>query len=264
MCLVSEPLIAAGLSELRHGRFSFYPAIVGVEHNEWILRRANWTDVVVANAKTSEEICIPRRFVGEISSIEAPFRIVGLVKELEYREGIVLPHRRIVLEMPRAVNEFSRTSLRRALYPQPAGVVAIRAETGADSRFWRVLRGSVAAGILICLGVIIVVRDAHLGTRFGWTSTPPRLPALSDQDDFASVIKKLGTPASDRWLVSGSGGYRRLWYPRKGVTLILTGASRESARYAATLNRDEQIVQSAVPGMVRELNLELNSSPVLR
>jgi len=166
--------------------------------------------------------------------------------------------------MPRAVNEFSPTSLRRALYPQPAGVVAIRAETGGDSRFWRVLRGSVAAGILICLGVIIVVRDAHLGTRFGWTSTPPRLPDLSDQDDFASIIKKLGTPVSDRWLVSGSGGYRRLWYPRKGVTLILTGASRESARYAATLNRDEQIVQSAMPGMVRELNLELNSSPVLR
>ena len=31
MNLVSVPLIAAGLSELRHGRFSFYPAIVGVE-----------------------------------------------------------------------------------------------------------------------------------------------------------------------------------------------------------------------------------------
>jgi len=261
---VSEPLIAAGLSELRHGRFSFYPAIVGVKHNEWILRRANWTDVVVANAKTSEELCIPRRFVGEISSIEAPFRIVGLVKELEYREGVVLPHRRVVLEMPRAVNEFSRTGIRRALYPQPAGVVAIRAETGSDSRFWRVLRGSVAAGILVCLAVIVVVRDAQLGIRFGWTSAPPSLPDLSDQDDYASVIKKLGTPASDRWLVSGSGGYRRLWYPRRGVTLILTGDSRESARYAATLNRDEQIVQSAMPGLVKELNMELKSSPVLR
>jgi len=262
---VSEPLIAAGLSELRHGRFSFYPAIVGVKHNEWILRRANWTDVVVANAKTSEELCIPRRFVGEISSIEAPFRIVGLVKELEYREGVVIPHRRIVLEMPRAVNEFSRPSPRRLLYPQPAGVVAIRAETSSDSRFWRVLRGSIAAGILVCLGVIFVVRDAHLGARFGWTSAPPRLPDFSGQDDYASIVKKLGNPASDRWFESsGSSGYRRLWYPRKGVTLILTGASRDRARYAATLNRDEQIVQSALPGMVNELNLELNSSPVLR
>jgi len=264
MNLVSVPLIAAGLSELRHGRFSFYPAIVGVEHNEWILRRANWTDVVVANAKSSVELCIPRRFVGEISSIEAPFRIVGLVKELEYREGVVLPHRRVVLEMPRAVNEFSRPSPRRALYPQPAAVVAIRAEASIDSRFWRLLRGSIAAGILVCLAVIFVVRDAHLGTRFGWTSTPPRLPDLTDQDDYSAVVKKLGNPASDRWLASASGGYRRLWYPRKGVTLILTGPSRERARYAATLNRDEEIVQSAIPGLVKELNLELNSSPVLR
>ena len=101
----------------------------------------------MANAKTSEEICIPRRFVGEVSSIEAPFRIVGLVKELEYREGVVLPHRRSVIEMPRAVNDFSRSSLRPALYPRPAGVVAIRAEPDSESRFWRVLRGSVAAGI---------------------------------------------------------------------------------------------------------------------
>lgn len=77
------PIIAAGLAELRHGRFSFYPAIVGVRHNEWILRRATWTEIVVANAKTLEEVTIPRSFVGEVSSIEAPFRIVGLTKELE-------------------------------------------------------------------------------------------------------------------------------------------------------------------------------------
>ena len=113
------PIIAAGLAELRHGRFSFYPAIVGVHHNEWILRRATWTDILVANAKTSEEICIPRRFVGEVSSIEAPYRIVGLVKELEYREGVVLPHRRSVIEMPRAVNDFSQSSLRPAALCAP-------------------------------------------------------------------------------------------------------------------------------------------------
>ena len=69
MNLVSVPLIAAGLTELRHGRFSFYPAIVGVRHNEWVLRRATWTDILVANAKTAEELWIPRRLVGEVSSI---------------------------------------------------------------------------------------------------------------------------------------------------------------------------------------------------
>ena len=146
-----------------------------MRHNEWILRRASWTEILVANVKTSEEICIPRRFVGEVSSIEAPYRIVGLVKELEYREGVVLPHRRVVLEMPRAVNDFSGSSLRPTFYPRPAGVVAIRAELDSESRFRRVLRGSIAAGFLACMAVIFVVRDAHLATGFGWTSATPTL-----------------------------------------------------------------------------------------
>lgn len=255
------PIIAAGLAELRHGRFSFYPAIVGVQHNEWILRRATWTDILVANAKTSEEICIPRRFVGEVSSIEAPYRIVGLVKELEYREGVVLPHRRVVIEMPRAVGDFSRSNLRPAFYPRPAGVVAIRAEPDSESRFRRVLRGSIAAGFLACLAVIFVVRDAHLGTGFGWTSAQSRLPNLNAGDGYDSVLKKLGGPASDRWLESrsGPGGYLRLWYPRRAITVILTGANRNNARYAGTLNRDGQIIQS----VDADLPNELYSAPVI-
>lgn len=253
------PLIAAGLAELRYGRFSFYPAIVGVAHNEWILRRATWTEILVENAKTAEEIWIPRRFVGEVSSIEAPFRIVGLVKELEIREGMVLPHRRSVIEMPRAVNDYSRSGLR-PVYGRPE-VVAIRPEPINESRFWRVLRGSVAAGILVCLSVIFVVRDAHLGARLGWTSAP-RLPNLDSQDDYASIVKKLGNPAGDHWfpLTSGAGGYRRLWYARKGVTLILTGISPESAHYAATLNLDGEIVHSVDPRLINELD----TSPVIR
>ena len=65
------------------------------------------------------------------------------------------------------------------------------------------------------------------------------------------MVKKLGSPASDRWLESrsGPGGYRRLWYPRRGVTVILTGASRNSARYAGTLNRDGEIIHSVDAGL---------------
>ena len=255
------PIIAAGLAELRHGRFSFFPAIVGVQHNEWILRRASWTDIVVANAKSSEEICIPRRFVGEISSIEAPYRIVGLIKELEYREGVVLPHRRVVIEMPRAVNDFSRSSLRPTAYAGPAAVVAIRPELDGESRLRRVLRGSVAAGFLACLAVIFVVRDAHLGSGFDWASASPRVPNLSVHDNYDSVVKKLGSPASDRWLESrtGPGGYRRLWYPRRGVTVILNGATSDSARYAGVLNRNGEIIQS----FDVHLASELDSAPVI-
>jgi hypothetical protein len=260
---VSEPLIAAGLSELRHGRFSFYPAIVGVEHNEWLLRRANWTDVVVANAKTSEELCI----LGDLS---ARFFHRSALPDRRTGEGTRISRRHRDTASPYRPRNAARGERIQPDEFAPRPISATRRRGGDPGRDWRRFTflaraaGSIAAGILICLAVIFVVRDAQLGTRFGWTSTPPRLPALSDQDDYASVIKKLGTPASDRWLPSGSGGYRRLWYPRKGVTIILTGATRESARYAATLNRDEQIVQSAMPGLVKELDMELNSSPVLR
>ena len=173
------PIIAAGLAELRHGRFSFYPAIVGVHHNEWILRRATWTEILVANAKTSEEICIPRRFVGEVSSIEAPYPHRGA------GEGARVPRRRGSSASPHRDRNAARGERFQPVEPAaralsaPAGVVAIRAEPDSESRFWRVLRGSVAAGFLACLAVIFVVRDAHLGTGFGWTSAPSRLPNLN-------------------------------------------------------------------------------------
>jgi hypothetical protein len=51
-----------------------------------------------------------------------------------------------------------------------------------------------------------------------------------------------------------------LWYSRKGVTVILAGASPDHARYAGTLNRDGEIVHSVDAGLIHELD----SAPVLR
>src|SRR5271170_5085131 len=122
------PPIPASFENLRHRPFSFYPPIVNVEHNEWILRRANWTDFQVINTKTKVELCVPRRFVGEGALVEEPVMIVGLVKELEYREGLVLPHVRRVIEMPRAVNA-SAPARTMADPPRVAPVVGIRIES---------------------------------------------------------------------------------------------------------------------------------------
>src|SRR6266404_3481178 len=98
------PLPPESLEDLQSGPFSFYPAIIGIERNEWVLRRATWTEVQVANTKSGDELWIPRRFLGELARVEAPVMIVGLLKELEYRGGALIPHRRRVIEMPRAVN----------------------------------------------------------------------------------------------------------------------------------------------------------------
>ena len=251
MELVSVQLIPAPLPQLGPGRFSFSPAIVGVKHNEWMLRRATWTEVLVVNTKTAEELWIARRFLGDVSPIEAPVRMVGLVKQLEYKEGVVLPHRRGVIEMPRAVNDHVRPSGR------PASVVAIRVEAPSESRVFRLLRSSAALGILACLGVIFLVRDAHMGTRLGWSAATPRVPSLTGEDNYASVVKKLGAPSNDRWLRLANGeGYRRLWYARRAVTIVLAGRDPGSARYAATLSGDGLVVGAAAPAVLDGFLLE--------
>lgn len=151
------PPIPASFEGLGRRPFSFYPPIVNVEHNEWILRRADWTDFRVVNTKTKDELCVPRRFVGEGALVEEPVMIVGLVKELEYREGAVLPYVRRVIEMPRAVN--AGPSPRAMGPPRSAPVVGIRVEEAPRSRAWRVVVAMVAAVVLICVAVVIFVQS---------------------------------------------------------------------------------------------------------
>jgi hypothetical protein len=147
---VPGPLIPTPFDHIGRRRFSFYPAIVGIEHNEWTLRRITSSEVQVANTKTSEEIWIPRRFLGEISA-EDPFIIAGLVKELEYQAGAVLPHRRRVIQMPRAVNGSAPMFARHPAPAGPAPVIGIRVETGPTSRAGKRLLTWVVAGILACI-----------------------------------------------------------------------------------------------------------------
>ena len=178
---MAAPLIPTPFDEIGRRPFLFYPAIVGIEHNEWMLRRVGPSEVQVLNTKTSEELWIPRRFLGEVSAIEDPFLIAGLVKELEYKDGAVLPHRRRVIEMPRAVNGGSSTELARttesgsaetarnseyldgragsvramaASAPAlsgPARVIGIRVEGGPSSRVGKRLFTWIVAGILVCV-----------------------------------------------------------------------------------------------------------------
>ncbi len=157
------PPIPASFESLRHRPFSFYPPIVNMEHNEWILRRADWTDFRVINTKTKTELCVPRRFVGEGALVEEPVMIVGLVKELEYREGQVLPHARRVIEMPRAVNAGAPPRMMGP--PRTAPVVGIRIEAGPRSRVLRLLLAAVAAAVLLCVAVVILVQSVVIPHR---------------------------------------------------------------------------------------------------
>src|ERR1019366_8226001 len=94
--------IPPSLDQLAGRTFAFYPAMLGVEHNEWRFEKVTWSEILVTNTQTGSEIWIPRRFVGEVSRTDDPILIVGLNLELELKSGMVVAHQRRVISMPRA------------------------------------------------------------------------------------------------------------------------------------------------------------------
>ena len=169
---------------LRHlggRRFSFYPPIRNIEHNEWLYRRETWSECVVANLRTGEEICVPRMFLGEVSIVDDPVIIVGLSRELEWRDGAIIPHVRRVIELPVAVNAVNDFRAAPARHARPAPVINRRLEPKQERRTGK-------TGAFTLLGVVALSIVA--GITEGRTQ-------LNATDDWSSVTGKLGKPASD-------------------------------------------------------------------
>jgi len=242
MRAVSVPLIPGPLDQLRQRRFSFYPPIVNVEHNEWILQRATWTEVQVVNTKTSVELCVPRQFVGEVSLVDEPVVIVGLVKELEYKEGLVLPHARRVIEMPRAANDSFQPRFRWAEPARPAPVIGIRLESNPESRTVRRLRAAIAAGILACVSAAVILRDATVGSRMRLSAAQNVPLPFTAQDTYDSIINRIGPPAKDRRAETGGVHYRRLWYPQRSFSIVLMGT--DPGQYIGAVDLSGRVIQS--------------------
>src|SRR5664280_2540226 len=91
---MASPPIPPQLDHLITRPFSFYPPIIGIEHNEWLYRKASWSEILVVNCKSGAEIWLSRRYIGEVSRVDDPVLIVGLKSELEYKGGMVVPFQR--------------------------------------------------------------------------------------------------------------------------------------------------------------------------
>src|SRR5215471_1149298 len=139
---MASPPIPPSLEHLATRPFSFYPPILNIEHNEWLFRKSTWSEILVVNCKSGNEIWIPRRFVGEVSRVDDPVLIVGLNRELEYRGGTVWPYQRRVLEMPVAVGA-PRQSVPVST-PDPALSVRMRVDSSTDTRILKLIGGAVA------------------------------------------------------------------------------------------------------------------------
>ena len=236
---MAVPPIPPPLAQLGGRPFSFYPAILNAGHNEWIYCSATWPDVLVRNTKTNQEVSVPRRYLGEISPVDAPVMIVGLRAELEYRSGAVWPAERRVIEMPRAVNDVPRPRVTRQPTDGPV-VVGIRLENDSGSRVGKLVLGGVALGVAGCVLAISLFRGGVLATRaFYAPFTRVDLP-LSSTDDYAAVVHQLGQPQLERWR-TGSGAenaeqYELLAYPQRKLYVILMGNDRADARYIGAMD----------------------------
>ncbi|MDQ1473671.1 MAG: hypothetical protein QOJ99_5151 [Bryobacterales bacterium] len=211
------------LLELGPRRFSFYPAIRNVEHNEWQFRRVTWSEIIVVNTKSGEEAFIPRASIGEISIIDDPVVIVGLRRELEWRDGAIYPHRRPVIEFPpaMAVND------NRPVAAEPsrlAPVVNIRLEPRRATRTSTKLAVAIMLSAVACLVVADIAWDVRHATV-----------RLSSADDYSSIIHKFGRPATERM----NGELQSLSYPSRHLTLVL-----RHSRYIGTLDAGGRILDS--------------------
>ena len=241
---MSVPPLPPPLAQLGRRSFSFYPAILNVRHNQWVYESATWSDVLVRNTKTNEEVSVPRRYLGEVSRVDAPIMIVGLRAELEYRSGAVWPAERRVIEMPLAVNDSPRTPVARTP-STPAPVVGIRLESSGGSRFGKLAVGGVALGMAGCVLAISLFRGGVIGSRVFYAPVVRADLPLTPLDDYAGVVRQLGPPARTRWRSEpGLAEYVSLAYPRRGLYVILKGRTPGDARFIGTMDWNWHPVQA--------------------
>jgi hypothetical protein len=263
---MAVPPIPPPLAQLGRRPFSFYPAILNAGHNEWVYRSATWSDVLVRNTKTNDEFSVPRRYLGDISRVDAPVMIVGLLAELEYRAGLVSPTQCRVIEMPLAVND----SPRRRTAPSPAvraPVVGIRLESARTSRVGKVVVGGVAIGVAGCVLAISLFRGGIIATRAFYAPVVHVDLPLTPDDGYAAVVRALGHPAAERW----DQPYELLAYPQRKLYVILMGPDRDAARYIGAMDwnwHPAHTVELAGHGssfaLLRRLPNSLWQSPVPR
>jgi hypothetical protein len=234
---MASPPIPPQLDHLLTRPFSFYPAILGIEHNEWRYLKATWSEILVVNAKSSAEIWIARRFIGELSLVDDPVLIVGLNRELEYKGGMIVPYHRRVIEMPAAPGRLTAVATSRN---EPAPIVGIRVASTADKRVFRLVGAAVTVAVLLCVVAINGSRQ-----RVVYTAKDQTYTGLNGRDDRTAVVAKLGEPASDHWQSeSGTLQYEALGYPDRKLTVILMGFDRKNMRYIGTMDPAWRAVHS--------------------
>jgi hypothetical protein len=252
------------LQHLSGRRFSFYPPIRYLQPNEWLYRRATWSECIVMNARSGEEVCIPRMFLGEVSGVDEAVMIVGLNRELEWREGVIIPQERRVIELPVAVNDSRHAASSRTHLPGTlAPVINIRLEPKPELRAWKWLGAAFVLGAVATTIVANIAWQSQPRQRADLFRTYRPWLELSPDDDYASTVRRMGTPSAIRITQSEDAVFQSLVYDARHYSVILMGRDRESAHYIGTIDPRGHVLD-AVRLTNRSSSESLLHSPALR
>ena len=234
------------LEALEGRRFSFYPAIRGVEHNEWTLRDSTWSEVQVHNRRTGKEFWISKSHLGNVSSADEPVLILGLRRELEFKAGGIYPYRRVVTVMP-ATAAARGSGVPASPPPKPKPLI------GSDARVLRLLGIAIGVGLLVSV-LLFAGAVGGLHNPFealfqpDTSTTDQRYLGLGTGHTYFEVVGTLSRPESEQW-ISGEEDelqFQALHYPSRGYIVILMGGSRAEMRYLGTLHdRSRRVLDAA-------------------
>ena len=224
-------------AELLDRPFSFYPPILGVENNEWRLKEATWSEMLVTNTQENLDLAIPRRYFGKVSETDKPVMIVGLKQELEYRMSAVWPVKRAVYSMPAPALKPPPGQKSAPGPNEPKGfgaMVGISGE-GTDTRITRLI-GMTFLGLISLVLVVWAVIQFTPETKPTFIARDQTYLELNRDDDYFSILRKLGPPEGDHWKPnSGELQYRALFYPQRGYAVILMGTKQEDVHYIGAM-----------------------------
>ena len=235
------------LEQLRSRTFSFYPAVRGIEHNEWTVGESTWSEVQVRNRRSEREFWIPRSELGEVSSSDSPVLILGLRRELEFKAGGIYPYRRVVTQMP-------STPASRREAPEPAPEPQQRTLPVAHARAVQMLALAVGVALIATATIFLGLAGRLHNPIERWlrpdTSTADqRYIGLGVSASYFEVISKLDAPAEERWISREEDEiqFQLLRYPARRYIVVMMGGSRSEMRYLGTLHDpSRQVLDSAL------------------
>jgi hypothetical protein len=145
--------------------------------------------------------------------------------------------------LPIAVGENARP---RRENQRPAPVINIRLEARTETRAGRLAGGAIALGVLGCLAVVgYSLEGGYAHRRTLMTPLGQTYFALTGEDTYHSVVRVLGVPDSDRWVIMPDGNRLRvLNYTGRGFRAVLAPAASGEERYIGSVDERGHVLES--------------------